>query len=61
MKPGRNATCPCGSGKKFKCCPCGAYEATQFPELKRLEAEHTAYETRMAALTAQERRATDGD
>lgn len=30
MKPGRNSTCPCGSGKKFKSCCEGA-------EQRRLE------------------------
>ena len=29
MKIGRNDPCPCGSGKKYKKCPCGRYRAEQ--------------------------------
>ena len=52
MKVGRNAPCPCGSGKKYKRC---CWEAAQFPEAKRRDAEATAREARKAALTARMR------
>jgi hypothetical protein len=57
---GRNAPCPCGSGVKYKRCPCGAYEATQFPRAKQRDREHEATLNRLALQTDNGRRRSAG-
>lgn len=57
VRPGRNAPCPCGSGKKFKvCCAKGALDTVRWHAVRISTRSWVPVTPRMAAALVTERR-----